>query len=168
MGEAHEEWYASASLSIFSEGMTTDEMAAAIGLVPDRAPKRRLGPYAGILYFSRLDDTVLTVRPEDHLDDLLARLRPYSKQLVALARRLEGEPLPVGAKPRITTPLSFMVSHWVTGTDVEAVCHLKPEQLAEIVSYRATVLVLLTCASPDDGKPFDWEDPAEPSPGVTG
>lgn len=82
-----------AVLVILSETDTAEQLAAAVGLTPDRSwnrgdvrPVSKLAhPYSGIKYFSRVPPTA---KPGTHLDDLLDRLAPVKGRVAALSARL--------------------------------------------------------------------------------
>ena len=85
-----------AVLVVLSEVDSADQLAEAVGLPPDKSWNRgdvrkvsRLPhKFSGVEVCSQVPRTA---RPEEHLDDLLARLAPVKDRVAALAARLAAQ-----------------------------------------------------------------------------
>lgn len=123
-----------AALVVVSETKSPEELAAAIGLQPDRHWRRgevvgelrpRVNKLNGVEYYSRLPRET---DPHDHLQDLLERVRPHSGELRQLANAIRDD-------EGLDVPIRLWFSHQ-TGNYTPGY-EFSPDQLELIASLGA-------------------------------
>ncbi len=130
---AHEPEETEAALVILSATDTAEQLAAAVGLPPDRTwnrgdirPVSTLPyPYSGVKYVSRAPSTA---QPSAHLDDLLGKIAPVKARVAALSTRLAEQS---GRAGMVRVSLLHQTANPMPGYE------FSPTQLAQVAELGA-------------------------------
>jgi hypothetical protein len=127
---------ATASLVVLSDARSSEQLAVAVGMAPDRAwdrgeprPKTRTGlryKSSGIEFRSGLPPSASR---GDHIDALLNRLKPNRERIVEVAAALAAEP---GARSSVRVWLTHTTTnatptYYFSRDQVRAICELGAE-----------------------------------------